>query len=92
MNLTRQQVRVRYTGDVQGVGFRYTVRKLATPLGVTGGVENLPDGSVQMVAEATPDTLRLLLTQIRASRLGAHIADEQIAWGPAQGLAGFYYR
>ena len=92
MSPAPQQVCVRYTGDVQGVGFRYTVRRLALPLGVTGGGENLPDGAVQLVAVGPPDTLRLLLTQIRASRIGSYIADEQMTWSPASELTGFYYR
>lgn len=91
MNSPRQ-VRVRYEGDVQGVGFRYTVRKIANQMGVAGGVENLPDGTVQLVAEGAENLLKPFLLQIRTSRLGAYIANEQIAWGEPEGLAGFYYR
>ena len=87
-----RRVQARYEGDVQGVGFRHTARAIANQLGVAGGVENLPDGSVRLVAEGEEAVLRRLLLQIRASRLGAHIADEQIDWGEARGLAGFYYR
>ena len=43
MSHLRRQVRVRYEGDVQGVGFRYVARNLANALGATGGVENLGD-------------------------------------------------
>lgn len=39
-------------GRVQGVGFRYFALKLAETLGVTGFVRNLPDGGVEIVAEA----------------------------------------
>jgi acylphosphatase len=85
-------MRVVYTGEVQGVGFRYTVRGIANRLGVPGGVENLPDGTVLLVAEGPEDRLQGLLLNIRVSRLGPHIADERIEWGAAQGLAGFYYR
>lgn len=87
-----RQVRVVYAGEVQGVGFRYTVRKLANERGVAGGVENLSDGTVQLIAEGPEDVLKGLLLQIRVSRLGPGISDEQIEWGAAQGLAGFYYR
>lgn len=87
-----RQVRVRYEGEVQGVGFRYTARGIADPLGVAGGVENLNDGAVQLVAEGPEDVLKRLLLQIRVSRVGMRIAHEQIEWGEAQGLSGFYYR
>lgn len=93
MSAARRQVCVIYSGEVQGVGFRYTARGLANRLGVvTGGAENLPDGTVRLVAEGPEDVLRQLLLQIRVSHLGPRIADEQIEWGAAQGLAGFYYR
>ncbi len=39
-------------GRVQGVGFRYFALKIAEDLGVTGFVRNLPDGNVEIVAEA----------------------------------------
>ncbi len=92
MSGAARQVQVIYAGEVQGVGFRYAARKIAEPLGVTGGVENLPDGTVRLVAEGPEDVLKRLLMQIRVSRLGPHIADERVAWGAAQGLRGFYYR
>ncbi|NCD22336.1 MAG: acylphosphatase [Spartobacteria bacterium] len=87
-----RQVRARYEGDVQGVGFRYVARNLANALGVTGGVENLNDGAVQLVAEGPEDVLKRLLLQIRTSRLGPNIASEITEWRAAQGLSGFYYR
>ena len=43
--------RVCYTGNVQGVGFRYTTVRLAGGFAVTGYVRNLPDGRVEMVVE-----------------------------------------
>ena len=92
MSESLRQVRVRYEGDVQGVGFRYTVRKIANQMGVAGGVENLNDGAVQLVAEGPEDVLKRLLLQIRTSRLGPLISREQVEWGQAQGLGGFYYR
>ena len=90
--MERRQVRVRYEGEVQGVGFRYTVRGLANQFDVTGGVENLNDGAVQLVAEGPEDVLKRLLLQIRVSRLGPYIANEIMEWGAAQGAVGFYYR
>ena len=83
-----RQVRARYEGDVQGVGFRYVARNLANALGVTGGVENLNDGAVQLVAEGPEDVLKRLLLQIRTSRLGPNIASEKIEWRAARGRRG----
>ena len=40
-----------FRGRVQGVGFRYTARSLARGFEVAGYVRNMPDGSVELVAE-----------------------------------------
>ncbi len=42
---------VYYSGQVQGVGFRFTCRQLASRHVVGGFVRNLPDGRVELVAE-----------------------------------------
>jgi len=48
-------------GLVQGVFFRYTTRKVARRLGLTGYVKNMPDGSVYIEAEGPEDKLNELL-------------------------------
>jgi acylphosphatase len=46
-----KRVRVVVSGDVQGVGFRWSCRERATGEGVAGFVRNLPDGRVEAVFE-----------------------------------------
>ena len=48
-------------GLVQGVFFRYTTRKVARELDITGLVKNMPDGSVYIEAEGPEDKLLELL-------------------------------
>ena len=47
-------------GRVQGVGFRWFVWRLAKRLGVRGWARNLPDGTVEVVAEGSPESLERL--------------------------------
>ena len=42
---------VQYSGDVQGVGFRYTAVTIARGYNVSGYVQNLSDGRVRLVVE-----------------------------------------
>jgi acylphosphatase len=44
-------------GEVQGVGYRWAVQRQASRLGLTGYAENLPDGSVRVEAEGSPEQL-----------------------------------
>ena len=48
------------SGRVQGVGFRWYVRKHAHYLGLTGWVRYEPDGRVQVYAVGSPDLLNEL--------------------------------
>jgi acylphosphatase len=49
--------RFRVRGRVQGVGFRYFVRRAARDLGLEGGVRNDADGAVTAVAAGSDDAL-----------------------------------
>ncbi|HEX4412373.1 MAG TPA: acylphosphatase [Lacipirellulaceae bacterium] len=75
---------VHYTGNVQGVGFRYTTRSIAQRFAVTGHVQNLPDGRVKLVAEGTPTEIKAFLKGVR-ERLCDHVRDERTDVGPATG-------
>ena len=58
-------MQVLYAGRVQGVGFRYAVRRLASGFEVTGAVRNLPDGRVELLAEGSQDELDAFRQAIR---------------------------
>lgn len=83
---------VHYSGHVQGVGFRYSVRQLASGFEVTGFVRNLPDGRVQLVGEGLASELTRFLDQI-AARMAAYIRDVTVDVRAATGeFAGFEIR
>ena len=48
--MSERTVLVRYRGDVQGVGFRETTRRIAAGFSIKGWVKNDGDGSVSMIA------------------------------------------
>ena len=73
-----------YGGRVQGVGFRYTVKRTATGFEVTGVVRNLSDGRVELLAEGTERELEAFRKAIQDSDVGALIRQEEVAWKEAK--------
>ncbi len=53
MNNPVRRARIRVYGRVQGVGFRWSAVREAGRRGLTGWVRNLPDGSVETLAEGS---------------------------------------
>jgi len=75
---------VYFEGMVQGVGFRYTARRIAARFAVTGYVQNLSDGRVRLVAEGEPEELSKFLGTLRATMSTCiHRVEERVA--PATG-------
>jgi len=88
--MNRIRLRIFYSGNVQGVGFRYSVKVLAGGFEVAGMVRNLPDGRVEMAAEGLADELKAFQQAIRESELGHFIRKETVHWEAAQGtMRGF---
>jgi acylphosphatase len=70
--------RVLYEGYVQGVGFRFTTRRIAQGYEVAGWVRNLADGRVELQVSGEDDEVAAFLRAIRESSLGGHIAAERV--------------
>lgn len=66
-------IQVFYEGNVQGVGFRYTVKQIAKGFDVTGSIRNLLDGRVELLAAGEEDEVRAFVEAIGQSELRAHI-------------------
>jgi acylphosphatase len=52
-----RRLSLQFEGEVQGVGFRWTSRRLAQEIGLTGWVRNEWDGSVSMELQGTSDQI-----------------------------------
>ncbi len=78
-------MRVIYSGQVQGVGFRYGVKSAAAGFDVTGTVRNLPSGQVETVVEGVHEELEAFRQAIRDSGLDHFIRNEDVSWAEAAG-------
>src|SRR6202011_1211297 len=70
-------LQVFYEGNVQGVGFRWSVRHIATGFDVTGWVRNLHDGRVELQVAGEESEVFSFLDAIKTSELASHIRRQQ---------------
>jgi acylphosphatase len=75
---------VHYSGQVQGVGFRWTTQRIAGGYDVTGYVRNLPDGRVELIVEGKKTEVDAMLDEL-ARTMAGHIRDARIDTGSATG-------
>ena len=80
-----------FSGDVQGVGFRYRSFHIAQSLGLTGWVENLWDGRVEMEVQGSEVSIREMLARIQQQRW-INVADMEITEIPCEEERGFKIR
>jgi acylphosphatase len=84
--------RVLISGQVQGVYFRGTCRRMALEHGVSGWVRNLPDGRVEAVFEGPAEDVHRLLDWARRGPQLAVVADVAVQAEQPEGLGTFSIR
>lgn len=68
-----RKVRILVSGRVQGVYFRAFTLKKANQLAVLGTVRNLPDGRVEIIAEAGTATIEKLISWSQKGPITARV-------------------
>lgn len=77
-----KRVVVNARGRVQGVGYRYFVTDGAQQNDLKGFVRNMPDGSVQVVAEGSEDVLLEFVQYLRAEGDPViQVSRLEVEWG-----------
>ena len=87
-----QRYHYKFTGHVQGVGFRWRARTLAEALSLTGWVENMWDGSVEMELQGYEESIDRV---IEALQNGHYISIDRIERqkkAPVEDERGFHVR
>lgn len=77
------EVLAHFNGTVQGVGFRYRVKRILAGEPVQGYVRNLSDGRVQLCLQGEEEVLREVLARIQA-RLALLIQEVETHWHQPQ--------
>jgi acylphosphatase len=87
-----KRIIIKVYGLVQGVFFRYTTRKVARKLGLTGVVKNMSDGSVFIEAEGFEENLEDLLKFSKKGPKHAHVEKVEYEYKePENKYKGFDY-
>lgn len=73
-------VRLVVGGVVQGVGFRWFVKRVADDYGVRGYVRNCMDGSVETVAEGDSSAIHGFLDEVKTGPSSARVSGVNIEW------------
>lgn len=68
---------IHFWGHVQGVGFRYTTRRVAGRYLVAGSVKNLPDGRVELIIEGDKKELLMLVKAVNEAMEGNIVEQKQ---------------
>jgi len=71
-----------FTGNVQGVGFRFTAHRMANHHQLTGFVRNLHDGTVEMLAQGKPEDIDNCIKDLQDSFTG-YIRETKIEDAPS---------
>jgi len=66
------------SGRVQGVGFRYFVKRHADLLAVCGYAKNLPDGRVEFLLQGEKSTVLSVLENIRSGPSYSQVSEVNV--------------
>ena len=82
--------RIFYTGHVQGVGFRFSVKQIVAGFDVCGTVQNLPDGRVELFIQGEASEVNDLISEVDQSHLNGLIKQkEEMEVAPDPAMRGF---
>ena len=84
-----ETVRLRITGEVQGVGYRIWATRTAAGLQLRGWVRNRRDGSVEMLATGVPDGIEAMVEACRRGPLAARVAAVTVSDAEDDGSVDF---
>ena len=87
-----KRVHVIVSGDVQGVGYRYTARGVAERIGVAGWIRNRPDGTVEAEIEGSEGQGTSMLAWMDQGPPGSHVRERVVSDAPLEGAGGFQVR
>ena len=85
-----KEIKAKITGKVQMVMFRDFVLRRARSIGLNGVVKNLDDGSVEIIAQGSKDSLEKLIEYLNKGPFLARVVRVDVGWRePTEDFSGF---
>ncbi|MEI7490791.1 MAG: acylphosphatase [Bacteroidota bacterium] len=81
--------KIRISGKVQRVGFRFSAMQVAYRFGVLGFIQNMKDESVYIEAEGDENALTLFVGWCHKGPLGAKVENVEVSAGEMIGFKSF---
>ncbi len=76
----REEIRCIISGRVQMVMYRDFAQRKARSLDVVGTVKNLSDGTVEVIAQGTPDQLKNYIEKLNEGSILSKVQDVAVDW------------
>jgi acylphosphatase len=87
--MSNRRVVALVSGNVQGVGYRWFVQRLASPAGLAGSARNLPDGRVEVALEGAEDDVAAVLDALDGPAAPGVVSGVEARDETVQGANGF---
>lgn len=75
-----EEIKCRITGRVQMVMYRDFAERKARKFDVVGTVVNLQDGSVEVIAQGTPEQLKKFIECLHEGSVLSRVKDVAVEW------------
>ena len=75
-----EEIFCKVSGRVQMVMYRDFVQRKAAALGVVGTIRNMPDGTVEVVAQGAPEALKQFIERLHEGSVLAKVEDVAVEW------------
>jgi acylphosphatase len=72
------EVKVIFSGTVQGVNFRYTAKRHAESIGIEGTISNLDNDTVEMRATGSESNIYKLIDILKNERFPIQVTDVKV--------------
>jgi acylphosphatase len=85
-----EQAKILVKGHVQGVGYRFSAKRQADRLNIFGYAKNMPDNSVEILAQGEKHDIDQFIEWCREGPPVANVEKTDVAWQPMTEILSYF--